>query len=113
MSKFQCEECKRKGEIGYLEQLSLFDICTDENRKNIEYYNLVCSQCLKSFIGEVEKNNNEDRIDKQMYELSLALRSELEEYMNNNYEDDFQGFLDSKFSIGGYITELSELLKEF
>ncbi|WP_297521601.1 hypothetical protein [uncultured Clostridium sp.] len=113
MSEFQCEECKRKGEVGHLEQLSLFDTCTDENGKNTEYYNLVCSQCLKSFIGVVEKKDIEDRIDKQMYELSLVLCSELDEYINHNYEDDFQGFLDSKFSIGGYITELSELLKEF
>ena len=55
----------------------------------------------------------DDRIDKQMLDLAIELSSELEEYVNRDFEDNYQDFLVTRNNIGSYIVELMELLKQF
>ena len=64
-------------------------------------------------IMEKRLNLMDDRIDKQMLDLAIELSSELEEYVNRDFEDNYQDFLVTRNNIGSYIVELMELLKQF
>lgn len=51
-------------------------------------------------------------VSKEMYDLSIELCSELEEYIKTDFQDNFQDFLCVKNNIGSHITQLNELLKQ-